>query len=158
MTLETIMTRHVVTVRMDTELREIRELFDRYKFHHLLVSDHCKIVGIISDRDLLRNISPFIGKASERTIDSASLRIKAHQIMTRSLISAHPGMRAGDAALLMMNNRVSCLPVLDPNGAYLGIVTMRDLLRWALHHVADTSCETHLQAQHNARTGQSKAA
>jgi acetoin utilization protein AcuB len=146
MTLETIMTRHVVTVRMDTELREIRELFERYKFHHVLVTDHCKVVGIISDRDLLKNISPLIGKASERTMDAASLRLRAHQIMTRALIWAHPGMRAGDAALLMMNNRVSCLPVLDPNGAHLGIVTMRDLLRWALHNIADKTCENQLAA------------
>jgi acetoin utilization protein AcuB len=158
MTLDTIMTRHVVTVRMDTELRDIRDLFDRYKFHHVVVTEHCKVVGIVSDRDLLKNISPFIGQASERTMDVASLRRKAHQVMTRALVSAQPNMAAGDAAILMINNKVSCLPVLDGNGACVGIVTMRDLLRWALRHMADTSCAVRLQAEADAGAARSKAA
>jgi acetoin utilization protein AcuB len=147
MTLDTIMTRHVVTVGMDDELRKIRDLFDRYRFHHVVVVDKCRMVGVISDRDLLKNISPFIGKASERTMDLASLQRKAHQIMTRSLVSAQPDMLIGDAALMMLNNKISCLPVLDANGACVGIITLRDLLRWSLRHMADQSCVTQLRAE-----------
>ena len=145
MTIETIMTRHVVTVRMDDELRTIRELFDRYRFHHVVVVDQCRVVGVISDRDLLHNISPFIGKASERTMDLASLHRKAHQVMTRSLVSVMPETPIGDAAILMMNNKISCLPVLDANGACVGIVTMRDLLRWSLRQMADQTCVNELR-------------
>ncbi len=145
MTIDTIMTRHVVTVRMDDELRVIRELFDRYRFHHVVVVDHCLVVGVISDRDLLRNVSPFIGKASERTMDVASLHRKAHQIMTRGLVSVAPETPIGDAAILMMNNKISCLPVLDANGACVGIVTMRDLLRWSLRQMADQTCVNELR-------------
>lgn len=151
MTLDTIMTRHVVTVKMDDELGKIRDLFGKYRFHHVLVVDQCRVVGVISDRDLLHNISPFIGKASERTMDTASLHRKAHQIMTRALISAAPDTPIGDAALLLLNNKISCLPVLDSNGACVGIVTMRDLLRWSLKQMADQTCVNELKTEDRRR-------
>jgi acetoin utilization protein AcuB len=147
MTLDTIMTRHVVTVNMDTELRAIRTLFEQYKFHHVVVTEKCRVVGLISDRDLLKNISPFIGQASERTMDLASLRRKAHQVMTRALVSAQPTTPIGDAAIMMINNKISCLPVLDEHGACVGIITMRDLLRWSLRHMADQTCAVQLQTE-----------
>ncbi len=145
MTLETIMTRHVVSVHMDDELWKVRELFDRYRFHHVVVVDQGRVVGVISDRDLLRNVSPFIGKASERTMDVASLHRKAHQVMTRALVSASPDTPIGHAALLMLNNKISCLPVLDGHGACAGIITQRDLLRWSLRHMADQTCVDQLR-------------
>ncbi|HMN40608.1 MAG TPA: CBS domain-containing protein [Phycisphaerales bacterium] len=151
MTLDTMMTRHVVSVRMDDELHVIRDLFNKYRFHHLLVMDRCRVVGVISDRDLLKNTSPFLGKAAERTMDVQCLHRKAHQIMNRSLISGAPEMPIADAALLMINNRISCLPVLNADGACVGIVTMRDLLRWALKQMADQACVNELRAETQAR-------
>ena len=141
-TLESIMTRHVVTVKMDDSLETIKGIFERFRFHHVVVLDKCCVVGVITDRDLLTNLSPFVGKPFERTLDSASLRKRAHQIMTREVVTATAGMVAGDAALLMLNNGISCLPVLDQVGACVGIVTWRDLLRWALEHLGDNACST----------------
>jgi acetoin utilization protein AcuB len=151
MTLESIMTRHVVTVRMDDELYTIRDLFNKYRFHHVLVMDKCRVVGVISDRDLLKNTSPFIGKAAERTMDLQSLHRKAHQIMTRALVSGSPATPVGDAALLMLNNRISCLPIINDDGACVGIVTMRDLLRWALKQMADQACAMELHDENVRR-------
>jgi acetoin utilization protein AcuB len=155
MTLDSIMTRHVVTVRMDDELHIIRDMFEKYRFHHVLVVDQCRVVGVISDRDLLKNVSPFVGKLAERTLDVQSLHRKAHQIMTRSLISGAPNTPIGDAALLMLNNRISCLPVINNDGACVGIVTMRDLLRWSLSQMANQACVIEL---HRQSMNQSKAA
>ena len=46
-----------------------RGLFDRHGFHHLLVTEQSRLVGLVSDRDLLRALRPFIGKLSERPLD-----------------------------------------------------------------------------------------
>ncbi len=151
MTLETIMTRHVVSVRMDDELHTIRDLFNKYRFHHVLVMDKCRVVGVVSDRDLLKNTSPFIGKLAERTMDLQCLHRKAHQIMNRSLVSGAPEMPIADAALLMINNRISCLPVINSDGACVGIVTMRDLLRWSLKQMADQTCVNELASETRAK-------
>jgi acetoin utilization protein AcuB len=147
MTLDTIMTKHVISVSMDDTLRTIRDTFDRYKFHHVVVLEKCRLVGVITDRDLLMNLSPFVGKPSERTMDAASLNRHAHQIMERRVITARAETPVGDAALMMLNNHVSCLPVVDEAGAVVGIVTWRDLLRWTLEHLTDNACPTALRAQ-----------
>lgn len=147
MTLESIMTKHVISVSMDDTIRTIRDIFDRYKFHHVVVLEKCQLVGIITDRDLLMNLSPFVGKPSERALDAASLTRHAHQIMERHVITAQPSTPIGDAALIILNNHVSCLPVVDQYGAVVGIVTWRDLLRWSLEHLTDNACPTALRSQ-----------
>lgn len=130
MTLADIMTPNVVTVSMDDTLRGIRQIFDRYKFHHVVVVEQGKAVGVISDRDVLKHLSPFVGKLSERTQDVESLQRRAHQIMSRQLVSAPPGTSIGDAITLMIQRDISCLVVTDAGGRCAGIVTSRDMLRW----------------------------
>lgn len=131
-TLANIMTARVVTVNLDDTVDHIRDLFGRHGFHHLLVVDNGHAVGLISDRDLLKNLSPFIGKLSERQQDAFCLRRRAHQVMTRSLIWAPPDTSIIDAVTLLLAHDISCLPVLDEHHHVMGIVTWRDLLRSTL--------------------------
>ena len=70
MNVAAVMTQSVVTVDMDQALEHVATLLDIHGFHHLLVVNQRKVVGIISDRDVLRSLSPFIGKAAERSRDA----------------------------------------------------------------------------------------
>jgi len=130
MNVHDIMSREPVTVRMDDDLHRVKDLFELYRFHHLLVLlGERRLVGVISDRDLLRASSPFVGRASERPQDVATLNRRVHQIMTRNLVVVAPETPVEEAARLMLEKRVSCLPVVGPEGELLGIVTWRDQLR-----------------------------
>lgn len=129
MNVQDIMSPEPVTVGMDDDLQRVKDLFELYRFHHLLVLSGDKLVGVISDRDLLRASSPFIGRASERPQDVATLNRRVHQIMTRNLVVVAPETPVEEAARLMLDKRVSCLPVLAAEGQLLGIVTWRDQLR-----------------------------
>jgi acetoin utilization protein AcuB len=124
-----IMSTDPVTVGMDDDLHRVKDLFDLYRLHHLLVLLGERLVGVISDRDLLRATSPFIGRASERPQDVATLNRRVHQIMTRKLVVVAPEAPVDEAARLMLDKRVSCLPVVDDEDRLLGIVTWRDQLR-----------------------------
>jgi CBS domain-containing protein len=55
--------------------------------------------------------------------------MKAHQIMTRKVITIAPDASIHDAAKLMIDHHVSGLPVVDDAGKLIGIVTERDFLR-----------------------------
>ena len=55
-----IMVTNVICVDMDERLPNVRKIMVNNGFHHLPVTEKGKLVGIISDRDLLRFISPFI--------------------------------------------------------------------------------------------------
>jgi acetoin utilization protein AcuB len=126
------MTSHVITISMDASVRDVREIFEAASFHHLVVTEHHRVVGVISDRDLLKNISPFIGKMAERSQDLAMLNRRVHQIMTRQLRTASPGDLLVDAGRRMMRDRISCLPVVNEQGHPVGILTIRDVAKVAL--------------------------
>jgi CBS domain-containing protein len=92
----TIMSRHVAHVSMDDPLRRVRELFEQRRFHHLIVTETGRVVGILSDRDLLTHLSPFLGKVSEREQDAHTLDRRVHQIMSRRLVSCSPHTPAAE--------------------------------------------------------------
>lgn len=132
MQLRQIMSREFVRVDMDTTLEEVRDLFNDRHFHHLLVTESGLLRGIVSDRDLLRHISPFIGNTwAERTQDVNTLKKRVHQIMTRQVITASSQMTFCDAAALLVFHNISCLPIVTDEDRIVGIVTWKDLLRTA---------------------------
>ena len=124
-----IMTRSVVSVPMDDTLERIHAIFEESKFHHVIVTDDGRVAGVVSDRDLLKNISPFIGRhLMEREQDTNTLSRKAHQIMTRRPVVARPDMSIPEAVTVLLKHRVSCLPVAGADRRVQGILTWRDIL------------------------------
>ena len=133
-----LMTHAPVTVGLDQTVGHIKELFDDHLFHHLIVVEHGLVVGVISDRDLLRSLSPFIGRRDERTADARLLDRHAHQIMSRHPICVREKTTAAEAAALLLAHRISCLPVVDEANHPVGIITWRDLIAWSLGQMAHT--------------------
>src|SRR6266496_3989055 len=86
-TVGTIMTRRVVTASPDDTLATVRKMFRELEFHHLVVVERKRVIGLMSDRDLLRNLSPFIGRRTEREQDINCLNRKVHQVMSRHIVS-----------------------------------------------------------------------
>jgi len=124
-----IMTVRVITIEMDDSLEVVRDIFKKVRFHHLLVVDNEKLVGIISDRDVLKAVSPYVGTMSETTRDQATLNKRAHQIMSHHPVTIRPSCPLQEAAELMLARGVSCLPVTTIDGEVLGLVTWKDVLR-----------------------------
>jgi acetoin utilization protein AcuB len=129
-TAKEIMTPNVVTIGMDDTLKSARRVFQEKRFHHLIVLDRGRPAGVISDRDLLKHLSPFIGSPmAERPQDAATLKKRVHQMMTRELVSIGPEATLAELSQYMLDKGVSCLPVIDPEDGLLGIITIRDLAR-----------------------------
>jgi acetoin utilization protein AcuB len=130
MVLSDIMTARIVTVEMDDRLEVVREIFETRKFHHLLVVDqHKKLSGVVSDRDLLKALSPYVGSAAETARDLATLNKRVHQIMSRHLITLRPQSEIAAAANLLLAHRISCIPIVDEHFIPVGIVSWRDVLK-----------------------------
>lgn len=122
------MSRAPVTVGPDITLATVRRLFESHHFHHILVVDDKRLVGVVSDRDLLKALSPYLGTLSETQRDLATLNKHVHQIMSHQpvVVQADCGLRP--AAELMLTHGVSCLPVVDEARRPVGILSWRDLL------------------------------
>ena len=126
--IKSFMQTRVVTVEMDDSLRIVKEIFDNTRFHHLLVVENSRLAGVLSDRDLLKALSPYVNTAAELPRDSATLNKRAHQIMSRKPITLPPDATLKEASTLLLEHRISCIPVVNALQEILGIVTWRDLL------------------------------
>jgi acetoin utilization protein AcuB len=129
------MSKRVVSVYMDDSLQSLRELFTATGFHHLVVVHDNKLRGIISDRDLLKAVSPFVDTISERMADRATLDKRAHQIMTREVITLSPESSIFTAIELFNSNKISCIPIVDEKSQPVGMVSWRDVMRFMQQRV-----------------------
>lgn len=129
MSVKKIMSSPVVCVEMDDSLKVIKEIFDNTRFHHLLVVESDKLQGVISDRDLLKTLSPDIGTVRETAKDTAILNKKAHQIMTRKPFVLGPNAGIYDAIDIFNEHNISCIPIVDEKQVPIGIISWRDILK-----------------------------
>jgi len=129
MDIKSLMTRHPVTVSLDDTLGRVRALFQQHRFHHLLVVENGRLLGVVSDRDLLKALSPNLGSLSENARDLASLNKRVHQIMSRNLRVLRDDARVEDAIELFNRERISCIPIVDQNHTAVGILSWRDVMR-----------------------------
>ena len=137
-TVGAIMTSRVGTVEMDDTLNLIQDVFRKVKFDHLVVVDEGKIVGLISDRDFFKAISPFVNTFSETSRDRATLEKRVHQIMSLDPVTVLKSCPIEKAAKMMMERGISCLPVTQSDGTVEGILTWKDLIKIILPKESDS--------------------
>jgi len=129
MTVAEIMTTEVITASMDDTLGGIRKVFELNHFHHILIVEDNRLTGIVSDRDVIKNLSSRADMVNANNQALNTLNKKTHQIMTRKVITINPENTIEEAAATMLEKKFNCLPVLEPSGAIVGIVTKTDILR-----------------------------
>ncbi|MEM5345351.1 CBS domain-containing protein [Paraburkholderia azotifigens] len=129
MKVEDLMTKRVVTVGFDDTLETVKDIFEQSGFHHLLVVEDRALQGVVSDRDLLRALSPFIDSVVETQRDIGTLSRRVHQIMSRKPVTLRPDADVADAIQLFLNHPISCIPIVDGEFRPVGIVSWRDILR-----------------------------
>lgn len=124
-----IMSRKIVTVELDDSLKVIQEIFNHTHFHHLIVVSAERVAGVISDRDLLKALSPRIGTFSETDRDTTTLNKRAHQIMTRHPITLPASAGIFDAINTFNQHSISCIPIVDSALKPVGMLSWRDILK-----------------------------
>ena len=124
-----LMTLKPVSVSPDDSLAVVKQIFDHVKFHHVLVVENGILLGVLSDRDLFKALSPHIGTAAETPRDLATLNKKVHQVMRRKPVTLQPQAKVMDAIHLFNSEGVSCIPVVDSNNRPQGIISWRDIIR-----------------------------
>jgi acetoin utilization protein AcuB len=111
---------------------------ERWRIHHLLVEDRGCVVALLSDRDLLGRISPYAQTNSAQRRDDDTLRRRVSRAASYHLLTVRHSAPVQEAAALLIEHEISCLPVIDEHDHLIGIVTTRDLLRGMLECVVPT--------------------
>lgn len=130
-----LMTREVATVRRNDQLALADDLMRLGRIRHMpVLDDHADdLVGVLSQRDLFRGgLARALGygaHAQDRLI--ATLVIK--DVMTVDPITTTPDTPLADAARLMSERKIGCLPVVEGT-KLVGLITESDFLRLAMGH------------------------
>ncbi len=126
-----IMTKAVVTLLEEESLSQVRASLPRYRFRHLPVVDDGKVVGMLSERDMLRatvagvDVSAAAHAREERFLERAFVR----DLMQTKVVTVRASDSLKQAGKLMLEHRIGALPVVDGDNNLLGIVTENDLVR-----------------------------
>jgi len=128
MTIRDIMSPTVETATPDETVLDARNRFREGGFRHLPIVDGERLLGVVSDRDVLRAAGPSLGLTPYDEDAGPDVDRTLREIMSRYTITADLTMSVQEAADTMLRNDVSALPVLD-DGRLVGIVTTADVLR-----------------------------
>lgn len=125
-----LMTGDVIALRPHDSLARLRDLFYERRIRHMpIVDDDGRLVGLVSQRDLLRNSlidQVNVPDAVERAVLE---RLQVRDLMTSEVAGVRPDLDIREAAQLMLENKFGCLPVVDGQGRLVGILTESDFVR-----------------------------
>lgn len=129
-TVADIMTRKVITLVETEPVGELEEWMTRFRFRHLpVVATGGRLVGLISRTDLLHAM---LGQGPDgKPIEQATSETPAGAIMNRNVVTAHPDAALNTACRVMLQEKLSCLPVIADDGTLVGILTDTDYVRLA---------------------------
>lgn len=130
MQIREIMTQNPLTARLGTSVFEAIRTLESEQIRHLPITEGGELIGIVSDRDLLR----FSHAALLEDPDAARTRLQVpvSEIMTADPACIAPEDDIDDAIDLMLENRIGALPVVDEaEGRLVGILSYVDVMRAA---------------------------
>jgi CBS domain-containing protein len=122
------MTKDLVTVREADDVALADSLLRLGGIRHLPVVRDGRLVGLVTQRDVLR-----CGEAGR----PAARDLPVSEVMTRELVTVRPTTGLAQAARTMLERKYGCLPVCDEDGKLVGIVTEADFVRFAADVVHD---------------------
>jgi CBS domain-containing membrane protein len=134
-TVADVMTRKVIAVGEHDTLERLEESMERFRFRHLPVVDGKRLIGLVTHRDLLHVSSSFLSD-QQKARDVLIHRVPVGRIMHTEMLTVAPEEPLFEAAKLMWEAKVGCLPVVQGDDL-VGIITEADFLRvsmWFLTH------------------------
>jgi CBS-domain-containing membrane protein len=126
------MTSPVVTVRSGTPAKETAQLLVTQGFTALpVVDDDDRLLGIITEADLLRNRflpDPRLLIHDDAPAPTSPPASSVDEMMVADVVAAGPDTHVAAVSTLMVDRHLRSIPIVD-DGRVVGIVTRRDLLR-----------------------------
>ena len=125
------------SITPQTRLDDARKIINAEGIRHLPVLEQGKLVGIITRRGLLRiDLSALDQGILRREVAMKEETIGG--IMTRNPITTLPDALLPKTARVMLENKITCLPVVDRQNNPVGIITSSDIFRAIIAELAGT--------------------
>lgn len=125
----------LVTISASERLSTVEDIMTLGHVRHMPVVQGGRLVGVVSERDLLR--ASLSGLSRHRDAERRAFLhvVEIARVMSTPPIVIHPEASIEEAALIMAEKKIGCLPVLEGD-RLVGLVTETDVLRWVAHVAA----------------------
>lgn len=130
-----VMTSSVKTLTLDDTVGTCYKLMIDNEIRHVPVMDFPTgkegkpyLIGVVSERDIFRQISPYVGKIGERDTDQKALRQPLGKILSRNPKCVSVQTPVSGALQTMVDNHIDMVPILA-EGRLEGIVTAYDVIK-----------------------------
>jgi acetoin utilization protein AcuB len=129
------MTANVISVSPQTNLPHAHELMTKKNIRRLPVVDsNNRLVGIVTQGDV-RGAEPSQATSlSVWELNYLLSHLLIEEIMTRDPVTVREDATIGEAARIMLDYRISGLPVTDQYGKLVGVITESDIFRMVVRH------------------------
>jgi len=123
------MTPNPITATPDTSVKEALELLRNNPFRHLpVVDEEGRLVGITTEKSLVYASPASDISLSVFEVNYLLSRMRLEQVMTREVVTVSPDLPVEEAARVMIDHQIGCLPVVE-EGRLVGIISDTDIFR-----------------------------
>src|SRR5262249_43829107 len=123
-----IMSKDIEVVDRNDNLRSVEERMATRQLRHLPVLEQGEVVGMVTQRDLFKAAMSSTMGYGDKAQQAYLRSVRVKEIMVYPVVTVSPDTSVAEAADMMINKGIGCLPVVDDQ-RLIGIVTKTDLLR-----------------------------
>ncbi len=121
------MTVKPITIGIDTTISQAMAILDEHNLHRLpVVNQQGKLIGLITGKDLKEYGPSKATSLSRHELNYLLTEVTVETIMVKNVFTISPEALVEEAAAKMLQEDVSCLPVVDENDKVIGIITQTD--------------------------------
>ena len=123
----------VVTLPLTASLAHAWDVVHSKRFRHIpIMGENDSVVGILSDRDLLRATMETV--LSGTTWSTKQVKTPIRNLISQPVLVAAPDTELRAIARVMLEERIGALPIVSEAGRLVGMITRSDILRVLVAH------------------------
>jgi CBS domain-containing protein len=127
------MARHPQVLGCNDTLDLAEDIMTMGRIRHLPILNEGELVGIVSQRDMFRSAAVTALGFAVDTQKALVKTIRIKEIMTEKVVTISPDATMKEAARIMIDKKIGCLPVVE-GMKLIGIITETDILRYVVEH------------------------
>ena len=118
-----------VTLKPDDTLNLANDIMSLGRIRHIPIVENVRLVGILSQRDLFGAAVSTVFKLRVKEERDLLKSFRIEEVMHKRVVTAAPDTTIQEAARLMAEKKIGCLPIVE-GGKLVGLVTSTNILRY----------------------------
>lgn len=118
-----------VTLKPDETLDLANDVISLGRIRHIPIIEDGRLVGVLSERDMMGAATTTIFGLKRKSKSALLKSVLIKDVMKKKVVTVKPDTPIKDAAHLMKEKKIGCVPVVN-EGSLVGLVTTTDILRY----------------------------